>query len=86
MRTTITLDPDIAERLDRESRRNGKGLDATVNEVLRAGLEMTERPVEPAPFRIRSFVNGLQPGIDPDKMNRLLDDLDAEDVARAHRA
>lgn len=86
MRTTFTLDPDVAERLDRASRRSGKGLDATANEILRAGLEMTEGPVEPAPFRIRSFVDGLQPGIDPDKMNRLLDDLEAEDVARAHRA
>lgn len=84
MRTVITLDPDIAERLDRESRRSGKGLDATANEVLRVSLEMIERPVEPAPFRIRSFVDGLRPGIDPDKMNQLLDDLDAEGVARTH--
>jgi hypothetical protein len=82
MRTTLTLDPDVAERLDRASRRSGKDLDATVNEILRAGLEMTEGPVEPAPFKIGAFVRGLQPGIDPEKMNQLLDELEVEELAR----
>jgi hypothetical protein len=86
MRTTLTLDPDVAERLDRVSQRSGKGLDTTINEILRAGLEVAEKPVAPTPFRIRSFVDGVRPGIDPDKMNQLLDELDAEGFARTHRA
>jgi hypothetical protein len=36
-------------------------------------------------FQIRAFVDGLQPGLDPDKMNRLLDQFEAEDVARKLR-
>ncbi len=43
------------------------------------------RQVEPLPFRIRAFVDGLQPGIDPDKMNQLLDELQAEEFARKYR-
>jgi len=43
------------------------------------------RRVEPPPFKIRAFVHGLQPGIDPDKMNQLLDELEAEEFARKYR-
>jgi hypothetical protein len=85
MRTTLTLDPDVAERLSRAVRRSDKGLKATVNEALRLGLGMTEKPVAPPVFKIRVFVDGLQPGIDPDKMNHLLDELEAEEFARKHR-
>jgi hypothetical protein len=85
MRTTLTLEPDVAEQLDRAARLSGKGIKATVNEALRIGLGMVHKPVEPSKFRIRAFVNGLQPGIDPDRMNQLLDQLEAEDVARKHR-
>lgn len=68
MRTTLTLDPDVAEQLTRAVRRRGKGLKATVNEALRIGLGVIPKSVEPQPFKIRVFVDGLQPGIDPDKM------------------
>ena len=84
MRTTLTLDPDVAERLERAIRRSGKGLKTTVNEALRIGLGLTEKPLEP-PFKIRAFVSGLQPGIDPEKMNQLLDELEVEEFARKQR-
>jgi hypothetical protein len=85
MRTTLTLDADVAERLERAVRGSGKGLKATVNEALRIGLGMTEKPVKPARFKIRAFVDGLRPGIDPDKMNQLLDELETEELARKYR-
>lgn len=85
MRTTLTLDPDVAERLERVVRGGGRSLKATVNEALRIGLGMTEKPVAPPPFKIRAFVAGLQPGIDPDKMNQLLDELEAGEFARKNR-
>jgi hypothetical protein len=84
VRTTLTLDPDVAERLERAVRGSGKGLKATVNDALRIGLGMVEKPVKPPRFKIRAFVDGLQPGIDPDKMNQLLDDLQAEEFAQRH--
>jgi hypothetical protein len=74
MRTTLTLDPDVAERLAHVVRGSGKAFKATGNEALRIGLGMAEKPVdtpvEPSPFRIRAFVDGLQPGTDPNKMNQ----------------
>ena len=84
MRTTLTLDADVADRLQRVMRRSGKSLKGVVNEALRTGLGLTEKPVEPPRFRIRAFVDGLQPGIDPEKMNQLADELEAEELARKH--
>lgn len=85
MRTTLTLDPDVAERLERAIRGSGKGLKATVNEALRIGLGIVGKPVKPPRFKIGAFVEGLQPGIDPDKMNQFLDQLESEEFARKHR-
>ena len=84
MRTTLTLDPDVADRIERAVRVSGRSFKATVNDALRIGLGITDKPVEPPPFKIRVFVNGLQPGIDPDKMNQLVDELEAEEFARKH--
>ncbi len=85
MRTTLTLDPDVAERLAGEIRRTGKSLKATVNDALRVGLGLGgKRPrgprfvVEPHPF-------GLRPGVDPDRLNQLVDELEAEEAARRLR-
>ena len=39
MRTTVTLDPDVAARLRRLARERGASFKATINETLRAGLE-----------------------------------------------
>lgn len=85
MRTTLTLEPDVAEQLERVARRSGKTFKAAVNEALRIGLGMSGKPIEPPPFQIRSFVKGFQPGIDPDKMNQLLDQLEAEEFVRKSR-
>ena len=82
MRTTLRLDPDVAERLERAVQASGEGLEATVTAALRVGLGLTVKPVEAPSFKIRAFVDGLQPGIDPDKMNQLLDELEAEEYAR----
>lgn len=82
MRTTLTIDPDVAARLDREMKRSGLGLKAVVNEALRVGLGMTDKPVEPRPFRVEAHHFGFRPGIDLDRLNQLVDELEAEEVAK----
>ncbi len=42
MRTTITLEPDVAAELDRRRRRRGTSLKQEVNELLRAGMASEE--------------------------------------------
>ncbi|MBM3666115.1 MAG: ribbon-helix-helix protein, CopG family [Actinobacteria bacterium] len=38
MRTTVTLDPDVARAVERLRRERGLGLSAALNEIARAGL------------------------------------------------
>lgn len=43
-RTTLTLDPDVAAELGKRRRERGTTLKAEVNDLLRAGLELTRKP------------------------------------------
>jgi hypothetical protein len=61
----------------------GKGLKVAVNEAFRHGLGIVQKPVPPKPFRVKPHDFGLTPGIDLDRMNQLVDELEAEEVARA---
>lgn len=82
MRTTLTLEPDVANRLEAEMKRSGEGMKAVVNRALRVGLGMTDKPVEPKPFRVEPHHFGFRPGTDLDRLNQLADELEAEEEAR----
>ena len=56
MRTTLTLDDDVAVRLQRERRRRQVSLKEVVNDLLRNGLDALGGPKrEPGQFRTRGF-------------------------------
>lgn len=82
MRTTLTLEPDVAERLQQEMRRTGKGMKAIANEALRSGLGLSGKPVRPPKFVVKPHAMGVMPGIDLDRMNQLVDELEAAEAAR----
>ena len=81
MRTTLTLDHDIAARLHAEARRTGKPFKAVVNEYLRLGLAQ-RRSMRAAPdFELETIeLGGPQPGLTYDNVAELL-----ETVEGAHR-
>ena len=55
MRTTLTLDDDVAAALDQLRKTRRIGLKALVNELLRAGLNQARaRPARRAHFRTRT--------------------------------
>ena len=86
MRTTLTIDDDVAQALQELSRKRGTSFKSVVNEVLRRGLTTGEKP--PAtrePFRVRSAPRGFRAGIDPLKLNQLVDELEVEQfMAQRH--
>ncbi|MDX1492852.1 MAG: hypothetical protein R3253_02170 [Longimicrobiales bacterium] len=82
MRTTLTLDPDVAARLESEMKRSGEGMKAVVNRALRYGLGMSDKPAEPPPFRVEPHAFGVRPGTDLDRMNQLVDELEAEEAGK----
>ena len=81
MRTTLTLEPDVARRIEEETRRTGKPMKVVVNEALRAGLGGA-RKTRPARFRVEPHSFGFQPGVDLDRLNQLADELEAKAAAR----
>ena len=85
MRTTLTLEPDVAEGVRREMRRSGKGLKAVVNLTLRLGLGLAGKPARPPRFVVRPHAFGFKPGVDLDRLNQLVDELEAEEGARRLR-
>jgi hypothetical protein len=80
MRTTLTLDDDVAEKLKQLAEKRKLPFRRVLNDLLRRALAgQTSRP-KAAPFEIQTFCSPLRPGIDPLKLNQLLDDLDVEDA------
>lgn len=73
-RTTLTLDDDVAAKLDGVARRTGRPYRAVVNDALRRGLEEASAPV--APYVVEARPLGLRPGITIDCISSLLDALD----------
>ena len=75
MRTTLTLDEDVAAKLKSEARRTGRSLKETVNELLRAGLAQN-RAKKDRPLRIHAKNMGVRPGLDYDRISRLLEEVE----------
>jgi len=81
MRRTLTLDSDVAARLRQEIRRRGKGLKTVVNDALRRGLGMGGRRSAPPPFKVVPHAFGFKPGRDLDRLNQVVDELEAGETA-----
>jgi hypothetical protein len=84
MRTTLTLDPDVARLVKEKRAEKHTTLKQTVNDALRRGLS-TEPKRPRKPFRVIARSLGLRPGIDPRKMNQLADDLETQAILAAMR-
>jgi hypothetical protein len=80
MRTTLTLDEDIAAKLQAETRRSGRSFRDVVNDTLRRGM-LVRQTKAPSNQTLPTFELGLRPGIDLDNAQRVLDDLSRQDDA-----
>ncbi len=82
MRTTLTLDDELAQRLKDLARASGRSFKEVVNAAIRRGLALGDGPLPGVePFRVRPKACGFRPGIDPARLNQLYDDLELEDAA-----
>jgi len=79
MRTTLTLDDDLAEALNRAARLSGQSFKAVVNATLRRGLAQSASGGPGLePFVVEPQSCGWRPGVDPLRLNQLLDELEVE--------
>jgi hypothetical protein len=86
MRTTVTLEPDVAARLKELAHRRRASFKETLNDVLRKGLTSQAGTAEPAErYVVEPHAGGFRPGVDPDKLNQLIDDLEVGDFAGKER-
>jgi hypothetical protein len=76
VRTTLTIDDDLAVLIEQEQRRSGASFKGTVNSLLRNGLMNTEDKAATKPFEIKAIPMGLPPGLSYDCIPKLLDELD----------
>ena len=76
MRTTLTIEPEIAERLRQEQVLGKRPLKTIINEALKRGLGL-ESPVPQEPYRVRLHSSRFLPGVDVGKLNQLADELEA---------
>ena len=80
MRTTLTLDDDLAKELKELARRSGRPFKQVVNEALRKALRTGEKPVPTPPrFVVEARACGFRRGVDPLKLNQLSDELEIEE-------
>lgn len=76
MRTTITLDDDVAAKLKERCRRTGTSFKAVVNDALRLGLG-AKRSLKPmSRFRLKTRRLGLREGLSYDNIADLLEQIE----------
>jgi hypothetical protein len=86
VRTTLTLDDDLAGALKRQARRLGIPFKQAVNQAIRAGLarQQVSRAAHVPVTIPHSF--GFRAGVDLDKLGQLADELEAEEAAAGRRS
>jgi len=76
MRTTLTLDEDVAAKLKAESRKTGKPLKQVVNDTLREGFFARKSKKDLPPFKVKARALGLRPGLNYDKIGELIEEAE----------
>ena len=78
MRTTLTLDDDVAAKLKAEVRRSGNSFKQVVNDVLRRELNKPAEKKLP-PFKVKARDLGLRPGYSYDNVWELIEQIEGPD-------
>lgn len=77
MRTTLTLDDDVAAKLKAEARRAGRPFREVVNEALRRGLVARGGPSPREPFKIKPRdLGSVRPGLSLDNVGDLIEQVE----------
>jgi ribosomal protein L10 len=84
MRTTVTLDEDVAQQIRQRMRERDASFKAVLNDLIRRGLRSTDHVER---YTTPTFRMGVRPDIDLDKALALAGALDDEETrAKLERA
>ena len=79
MRTTLTLDPDVAAKAKRGAAKLRKPFKEIINAALRVGLDEILSPPRAKPYRTKPRPLGLRQGFSYDNISELLARAEGED-------
>ncbi|MEN9812587.1 MAG: hypothetical protein RL479_1273 [Verrucomicrobiota bacterium] len=85
MRTTVTLDPDVAQLLQLATQGSGQSFKEALNDGLRRGLAHLSPASAAEPFVVDALPLGLRAGLDPARLHEVADELEAEAFAATTR-
>jgi hypothetical protein len=79
MRTTLTLDPDVAAKARKSAAKLHKPFKQIINTALRIGLDEVLKPPRTKRYRTKPRPLGLRPGLSYDNTSELLARAEGED-------
>lgn len=77
-RTTISLDPDLHEKLQSFARKRKQSVRKALNVILRHGFKILDDESRKRRFVVNALPLGLREGLDPLSFNKLNDELEVE--------
>ena len=77
MRTTVTLDPDVAELLRETAHRMRRSFKEALNSAVRCGLEGVSVP-QRAAFKVHPVSMGVRAGVEPTRLAEIGDDAEVD--------
>lgn len=80
MRTTVTLDADLAKLVHDRMHERGTGFKETINDLLRRGLHANVTTA--VEYEIPVFTSEIRPGIDLDKALALAAAMEDDEILR----
>ncbi len=78
MRTTLTLDDDVARLVEEAVHREHRPMKQIVNDALRRALAL--RVARQEPYHLTPHESAVRPGFDPSGFNGLADELEDEAI------
>jgi Ribbon-helix-helix protein, copG family len=76
VRTTLTLDDDVAAKLEAEARRTGASFKQVVNDCLRLGFSLRRELKKQAPFVVHARALELRAGLTYEDIGELLEQVE----------
>jgi hypothetical protein len=86
MRTTLTLEDDVARLVKETMNREQRNLKDIVNTAIRRALSPSGVERKRRVFKIITHPTKLRAGVDPAKLNQLTDELDVDAFITGKRA
>ena len=78
MRTTLTIEDDLFDAIEQYRQKKNLAFRTAINHLLRSGIGAEAIQPQAKAYTGPTFDSEIQPGIDPNRFNQLVDELESE--------